>query len=132
MHKARVHNVARYNAARSEVMGPDWQQKIQSEVLEFAEMLRYLRVKGVKTEVLLLPQGTWEDNLPFDATYCAQVEEMARSLGVPVVDDRRLLDDDSFADSSHLNPNGVETFQNAVLGLCLDHLRATGALPASR
>jgi hypothetical protein len=51
--------------------------------------------------------------------------------GVKIYDFRKSMDDDDFADADHLNPDGIDKFQQAVMGLSLDHLRSAGLLPAN-
>ncbi|MGB2609784.1 MAG: hypothetical protein WBC80_12470, partial [Isosphaeraceae bacterium] len=74
---------------------------------------------------------SWEKNLPFEPAYIRQMSKVCESAGVTIYDFSRLVDDDDFADSVHLSPIGMEKFQLAVMGVCLDHLRSTGALPTT-
>jgi len=127
----RVQDRQLYNEAWSEAMGPRWKELIQSELAALAQAIDYLQHRKAKVVVVLFPMGSWEDGQRFEPVYNRQVREICESAGVKLYDFGRLVDDDDFADSDHLAPKGVEKFQRAVMGFCLDHLRSTGALPAS-
>ena len=131
--RTRVQSPQFYNQAWTQVMEAnyDWNDKIQVDVAAFARMVDYLRSRNAKVVVLRMPQGSWEKNVPFDSAYIQQMGKVCDSAGVKMYNFSRLVDDDDFADSVHLSPSGVEKFQRAVMGICLDHLRSTGALPAT-
>lgn len=125
----RVHDAARYNEARRTFMGEDWAAKIERQSDAFVRTARDLRARGAAVTLVLLPQGSWEANLPFHAAYTARMREVCAAHGIPVVDLGDLLEDEDFADSNHFNPAGQTKFTARVMDLARAHLRATGALP---
>jgi hypothetical protein len=127
----RVHDRPLYSMHWRESMGPRWQELIPYELNALAQAIDYLQQHKAKVAVVLFPMGSWEDGEPFAPVYNQRMRELCESAGVPLYDFSKLVDDEDFADSDHLAPSGVEKFQRAVMGFCLDHLRSSGALPAS-
>jgi len=127
----RVHNPPLYHQVWTESMGKEWKELIRSEVAALAQTIDYLQQRKVKVVVVRLPMGTWEDDQPFEPVYVRQVRDVCESAGVKIYDFSKLIDDADFADSDHLTPKGVDQFERAVMGICLDHLRSTGVLPAT-
>ncbi len=125
----RVHNPKEYNDLRRKVLGADWKVKLADQTAEFARMIDYLRARDVRVAVVLLPQGSWEANLPFERTYNEEISRICRTKALPLFDWSHMLDDDDFADSNHPNLFGMEKLQKAFLGIALPHLRRTHALP---
>ena len=125
----RTLNPSEFNRLRKEWFGPDWQNRMQDEIEVFARTIDYLRARNVCMRVVLLPQGTWEDNLPFERAYKEQIGAVCRSHGVTVLDWSKMLDDEDFADSNHPNLYGMDKLQDAFLRIGLPFLRSTGALP---
>lgn len=126
----RIHNPALYNHERQEWMGPDWQEKMNSQVKEFGAMADYLLARHVRVAVVFMPQGSWESNLPFEGAYENMVTDVCRGKAIPVIRWPKLLDDDDFADSNHANLYGMDKLQPAFLEIALPFLHATGALPS--
>lgn len=124
----RTHDVARYNEARRKFMGEDWQAKIDRQADAFVRTALDLRGRGAAVTLVLLPQGSWEDNLPFHAAYTARMKDLCAANGIPLIDLGDLLADDDFADSNHFSPSGQTKFTEQVIGLARAHLRSTGAL----
>ena len=125
----RKHNPALYNQQRQEWMGPDWEAKMSRQLSEFGAMLDYLSERQVRIAVVLLPQGSWEEKLPFARAYENKVAELCQAKAIPVHDLPNLIDDEHFADSNHYNLHGVDKMQNALVGLALPFLHSTAALP---
>ena len=128
--RRRYQDFAEFNRGRSFLMGPDWRARIDTELAALIASVDYARSRGAKVLVLLMPQGSWEANIPFDKTYNDELIKLCRARGLEPLDLRKLLDDDDFADSAHLTPTGMEKFGGAVLPICHDHLRSSGLLPA--
>jgi hypothetical protein len=127
----RVQDRQAYSRIWADAMGPRWEEMIRVETAAFAGMVAYLQRRNVRIVVVRLPVASWEDDLPFERTYIHQIRSICESSGIQIYDFSRLLDDDDFADSIHLNPVGIEKFQRAVIGIALNHLHSTGTLPAS-
>lgn len=111
----RVHDPAKYNEARANFMGEDWQDRLATQTEAFLRTALDLKARGAAVSVVLLPQGTWEDNLPFDAAYSAKMKEICAANGIPLVDLGDLLDDEDFADSNHFAPSGQAKFTRRAL-----------------
>ena len=129
--RTRVLNLVASAQEWIDAMGPEWEKKIQSQTLAFAEMVDYLRKRRVNLVAVRMPAEPWDDIFPYERTYFHAMRNICESKSVPIHDLSRLLDYDDFADSIHLNPVGIEKFQNAVMGIALDHLSGTGAVPSN-
>lgn len=122
--------VSRQEWART--LGPRWEEKIRADVAQFARTIEYLRARDVRIMVIAMPEGSWNEGSPYEKLYMSELGAVCSRAGIPIEDLRKTIPDDDFADSVHLNPAGIEKFQQAVLPTFLDHLRSTGALPSDR
>jgi hypothetical protein len=127
----RVQNPDLYRRQWQEVMGPRWSETINAEVGVFSRLLEYLQSHKVKVVVIAMPQPSWDSALPFQQTYLEQVRAVCEAAGVTIHDFRKLIPDEEYADSVHLTTTGIEEFQRAVMGICIDHLRASAAVSPS-
>jgi hypothetical protein len=128
--RSRTQDPREFNRSRTALMGPDWREKIDKELAALAASIDDMRARGARVLVLMMPQGSWEENVPFDRAYNEDLLKFCKARDLKVLDLRKLLDDDDFADSTHLTPTGMEKFERVVLPVCLDHLRSAGLLPA--
>jgi hypothetical protein len=126
--KPRRHDVEFYNRERRDWMGPNWQEKIRSQVAEFDAMTDYLLARGVRVVVVYLPLGTWEDRLPFERAYIDAMNEVTSRKAIPTMDWSKILDDDDFADSNHPNLSGVDKLNPRFLEIAIPFLQSSGAL----
>jgi hypothetical protein len=115
----------------AETLGPRWEEKIRTDVAAFARTVKYLREHGARVLVIAMPEASWNDAAPFDRVYMQELRDVCDREGARLLDLRKTIPDDDFADSVHLNPAGIETFHRSVIGLFLDHLRSVGALAPS-
>jgi hypothetical protein len=128
--KRRVHNPVKYNThVRDLIMGPEWEDLMRTEVSQFGRALDYLRDRHVRVAVVLLPLGSWDDNLPFRSRYNAAMAEVCGARHVSLYDWSGILDDEKFGDYGHLNPEGTSEMTRRFLDIALPFLRETGALP---
>jgi hypothetical protein len=118
--------------AWAETLGPRWEEKIRCDVAIFARTVDYLKLRGVRMLVIAMPEASWNDGVPYEPFYMKQVSDVCMKAGVEIMDLRKALPDDDFADSVHLNPLGIEKFQRAVTPRLLDHLRSTGAVQSGK
>jgi hypothetical protein len=125
----RQHEPEIYNRFRREMFDKDWDLWLAYQCTVFGEMMDYLRSRDVNILIILLPQGSWEANLPFEASYGSAIRDICHAKGVPLLDWSDRLDDDDFADSNHLNLLGMEKLHEAFLDIAIPHLRRTKALP---
>ena len=125
----RVQDQRFYNAEWTRAMESNWKEKIDTDLAAFVKTIDYLRGRQVQIVVVLIPQASWDRDLPFEQTYSQQVFEICRRANLTIYDWRKILADDQFADSVHLTPSGIDQFQLGLMEICLAHLRSTGALP---
>lgn len=125
----RQHDPEGYNRFRRENYENDWDLTLAEQCAVFGEMMDYLRSRDVNIVIILLPQGSWEANLPFETSYGSAIRDICHSKGVPLLDWSDRLDDDDFADSNHFNLLGMEKLHEAFLDIAIPHLRRTKALP---
>lgn len=120
--RRRKHVPSEYNDYRREIMGPGWREKLESNLVEFAGTFDYLKARHARILVVLLPQGSWESNLPYASSYADMVRALCRSKGVPLVDLLDYLPDEDFADSNHLNLSGVDKVDAILVRLAKSHI----------
>jgi hypothetical protein len=119
-----------WNQEWIQVMRPNWKEVMDSELGALERAIKYLKQRNVKVVVVRFPLPSHDAKLPFNPVYVRKLRSICESADVKVFDFSKLLDDDDFMDGAHIKPTGMEKFQHAVMGICLDHLRAEGVLPA--
>jgi hypothetical protein len=117
-----------YNQERAG-LEPRWGEMLDQQLSEFGQAMDYLRTRGVHMVVVLLPQGSWEDNLPFEREYSKRVNNLCRTKQVPLEDWSRMLPDEDFGDSTHVNVFGMEKLTSRFLELAIQFLHSTQAMP---
>jgi hypothetical protein len=117
---------ATYHARLIDIMGPDWQEEMTVQMHELAVLLDYLRERKVRVQVILPPQGTWQDGLPFATTYRAMLGPVLESRQIPVTDLSRLLPDEEFADDIHPRYSGQWKLHKIYRELALQALADMG------
>jgi hypothetical protein len=118
-----VHDTAGYVEHFRKAMGPRWIEKLDWQLGEFSQMIDYLRDRRVRVAVVLLPEGSWEDNLPYSAAYAFRVRSLCAKRGIALHDLSRLLRDDEFGEYGHPNLTGVDKVDRELLALARDHVR---------
>jgi hypothetical protein len=119
-----------WNQEWIQVMRPNWKEVMDSELGALERAIKYLKQRNVKVVVVRFPLPSYDAELPFNPVYVRKLREICESADVKVYDFSKILDDDDFTDGAHINPTGMEKFRQAVTGICLDHLRSAGVLPA--
>jgi hypothetical protein len=122
-------NPGYYNQRRRESMGPGWEPEMHSQLDDLKRTLDYLHDHRAHAAVVLMPQGSWEKNLPFERTYNSEMSKICRERGVDLHDWSTVLDDQDFEDSVHPNGEGMEKLNDAFLNIARPFLRFTKALP---
>ena len=122
-HRTPPHDGAKYRQAWREFMGPDWQHNMDAEVERLRQTIALLGAHHAKVKVMLLPQGTWMDALPFKARYESQVRTVCQETATPLIDLSRALPDEDFVDSNHLTVKGQEAFRGLIMGGIMEHLQ---------
>ena len=126
------HNPEQYSRAWREYMGPNWQQNMNVETERLQETINLVRSHHGQIKVMLLPQGTWMDALPFKGQYEAQVRAICQATSTPLIDLSRALPDEDFVDSNHLTVRGQEKFRDLIMPEITRQLRLVdnpGAVP---
>jgi hypothetical protein len=124
----RTLDPAQYVAQRRTDMGPDWKRKFAEDVQVLGETIDYLREQHVPIGVLRMPEGRWEQELPFGSEYWRQVAALCAEKHIPTYDWSGMLTDDEFADSGHPNIFGMEKIQSAFLEIARPFLSSNGIL----
>jgi len=112
-------------------MESNWNEMMDAELGYLKKAFKYMKERKANVAVVLFPMQSWDKQLPYQAAYVEKLTKICESEDVKIYDFTKLLDDEEFGDSDHLNPNGVEKFQQAIMGLSLEHLRSRGVLPAT-
>jgi hypothetical protein len=121
-----THDGERYRQNWREFMGTNWQQDMDTEVSRLKETILLLRSYHARVKVILLPQGTWMDELPFKARYEALIRAVCAATSTPLIDFSRSMPDEAFVDSNHLTVDGQEKFRGLVMGEIIRHLQSAG------
>jgi hypothetical protein len=87
--RSRFQDVREFNRARTFLMGPDWREKITKELTALMASVDDLRGRGARVLVLLMPQGSWEANIPFDRTYNEELLKLSEARGLKILDHLR-------------------------------------------
>ena len=127
----RSHDPALYIARQRAERTPDWKNEMTQAVGVFRTTIGFLRARHVQIRVVFMPEGTWQDSIPYSRECKEQITALCAKEQIPVSDWSRMLTDDEFADSTHPNIFGMEKIQPAFLYIALPFLRSTHALPAS-
>jgi hypothetical protein len=112
---APPHDEARYQQAWREFMGPEWRQSINAEIERLRETIAVVRSHGAQVKVMLLPQGSWMDELPFKAHYEAKIRALCQETSTPLIDLSRSMKDEDFVDSNHLTVKAQEKFRDMIM-----------------
>lgn len=123
------HDGAKYRQYWRTIMGAQWQPNMDAEVERLMEMILLLRSQNAQVKILLLPQGTWMDELPFKARYEALVRRLCLVTSTPLIDLSRAMPDDAFVDSNHLTVVGQEKFRDLIMREIEGHLQLVKTVP---
>jgi hypothetical protein len=126
----RVHTPDFYNSNWAFALRSDWNEMMDAELAHLKKAFVYMKERKAKVAVVLFPMQTWDAKLPYQAAYVEKLRKICDAEGVEIHDFSKSMDDEDFGDSDHLNSNGIEKFQRALMGLCLDHLHSSGVLPS--
>ena len=114
--------------ARRSGTSNDWSTDPPPQLKELAQLLDYLKAKGIKIQFLMMPSGHWNDGLPLHEKFVATIPPMCAARGIPLLDYSHLLPDDEFMDSHHPSSRGAKMIHDAMVRAALLHLHQTGAL----
>ena len=117
---------AKFQAMWIKSIGPNWEEEMRAQVDDLAVLLDYLQERKVRVRVILPPQGTWHDGLPFDAAYRDMLRPILEPRKIPVTDLRRLLPDEDFGDAGHLRYSGQWKLHRVYREMALQALAEMG------
>lgn len=109
-----------------EQMGRDWLPEMKRQVAYVGKTIDYLRSLGVNVRVILPPEGSWHDGLPYDETYRALLATTFKTRDVPVTDLRDVLRDSDFGDAVHARYSGEKLLHGIYRGIALQALSEMG------
>jgi hypothetical protein len=95
---------------------------MDAELEKLQQTILLLQSRGTGTKIMLLPQGTWMDELPFERRYNEKIRHLCSAMSIPLLDFSRALPDEAFVDSTHLTVKGQERFRELIWGEITDHL----------
>src|SRR6185312_437992 len=125
-----VHNAEQYRKGWREFMGPNWRKNMDTEIERLRETIELVRAHHADLKIVLLPQGSWMRQLPFEDYYDAKVRDLCRETSTPLIDLQRSLPDDDFVDSNHLTVEGQTKFRTVIMREFADQIRnAENSLP---
>jgi hypothetical protein len=96
-------------------MGPQWQQNMDTEVERLREAILLVRSHHAQVRVMLLPQGTWMNELPYKPRYENLIRALCQSTSTPLIDLSQAMPDSDFVDSSHFTVEGQRKFRRMIL-----------------
>ncbi|MCG2632717.1 hypothetical protein L6654_39640 [Bradyrhizobium sp. WYCCWR 13023] len=108
------HDATKYQAGWREFMGARWQQNMDEAMIDLQQTIDLVRSHGAQIKIVLLPQGSWMDGLPFGARYYHEVRDVCAKTGTPLIDLSHSLADNDFVDSNHLTVLGQHEFRNIL------------------
>lgn len=109
------HDPLQYQAVWRARMGERWQQNIDEAMKSLCQTIELVRARGANIKIVLLPQGSWMEGLPFGSRYDQEVRAICAEANIPVLDLSHSLPDDDFIDSNHLLVRGQEKFRKILM-----------------
>jgi hypothetical protein len=102
--------------------GSKWQQNMDVELEALRETIILLRHHKAQVKVMLVPQPTWDDQLPYKPHYEAKIRALCEATSTPLIDLSRAMADEDFVDSSHLTVDGQQKFRGLIWREISGHL----------
>jgi hypothetical protein len=103
--------------------GAQWQQNMDSELERLRETILLLRSHHAQVKVMLLPEATWNDELPYKPRYEAKIRALCQATSTPLIDLSRAMPDNAFVDSGHLTVDGQRKFRGLIMEEISGHLQ---------
>jgi len=122
-----AHDGEKYRQGWRAFMGDHWQQNLDVAVNSLRATISLVKSHHAGVKVMLLPQGTWMDPLPFKSQYEAKVRAVCAETDTPLIDLSRAIGDEDFVDSNHLTVEGQERFRALLMDKVPAQLRAASA-----
>jgi hypothetical protein len=128
--RPQVHDAAEYQKDWREFMGDNWKPHMDDEIEVFRKTILLVRSYGADVKVILLPQGTWMDDLPFKPYYEAKIRALCNETSTQLIDLSRSIPDAEFQESNHLTVEGQQDFRKIIMGIVDKKLQAIGSANA--
>jgi hypothetical protein len=123
-----AHDDEKYRLGWRAFMGDNWQQNMDIAINSLQKTISLVKAYHARVRVLLLPQGTWMDPLPFKSQYEAKVKAVCAETDTPLIDLSGAIGDEDFVDSNHLTIEGQERFRALLMNnLLVQSDAASGA-----
>jgi len=122
-----AHDGERYRQGWRAFMGDHWQENLDVAMNSLRETITLVKSHHARVKVLLLPQGTWMDPLPFKPEYEAKVRAVCAETDTSLIDLSRALGDEDFVDSNHLTVEGQKRFRTLLMDNVLAQPSAANA-----
>ncbi len=110
-----AHDGETYRQGWRAFMGDQWQQNLDVAMNSLRQTISLVQSHHARIKVILLPQGTWMDPLPFKSQYEAKVRAVCAETDTPLIDLSHAIGDEDFVNSNHLTVEGQERFRGLVM-----------------
>jgi hypothetical protein len=104
-------------------MGTQWESDIDQEVERLRETIVELQSHRTHVAIMLLPQATWVEDLPFKIRYDAKIRAVCQETSTPLIDFSHVMRDSIFVDGGHLTVGGQEVFRQRIMESVSKHLQ---------
>jgi hypothetical protein len=118
-----VHNESLYQEYWRSIMGAHWRKSVDTQVNQLRDTISLLRSKHAQVKVMLLPQATWMNTLPFKTHYETLVRALCQETSTPLIDFSHAMPDQAFVDSNHLTVEGQIKFRKLIMREITGHLQ---------
>ncbi len=117
------HDAALYQRYWRAIMGEHWRESVDTQVDQLRDTISLLRSRHAQVKIMLLPQATWMNALPFKIHYEKLIRALCQETSTPLIDFAHAMPDDAFVDSNHLTVAGQETFRKLIMREITGHLQ---------
>jgi hypothetical protein len=126
-----IRDPAQVSAWAKRLAGTDDRQgTLTRQMSQLADLVAYLRDRGVGVSIVLLPQRRAFDALALPDAYHKAIVEFCENRHLHLVDLSHLLNEDEFADMDHSNDAGLMKSHRMLMILAMDRLGEMDLLPA--
>jgi hypothetical protein len=125
-------NIAAFRDDNAERLGPDWKQSVQTQLAQLGAMVDDLHKRGVQVAGILIPAGSWNEQVPGHDVYMTRVKALFENRGLPIYDYSHLVKDEDFNDALHSGAAGTEQIHRRLVKIAEDFLRKSGALQVEK
>ncbi len=109
-------------------LGDRWPILLSLQMTEEARLLHDLKMRRVHVLGVLLPEGTWNADIPAHDQFMMQMRKLFADESIPLLDCTRIVPDSGFGDAIHCNMEGEPIIHRALMNIALDFLHHRGLL----